>query len=149
MPDWDLEGWWFKPQCNHYKIHAAVGPWARPLTPHCSWGDWPLLSQINCTLLWIKVSASRIWHSILFHTYYGIWYQFDICHWFGLVPDSSGLQPWSWGTPCVCWFQPHAFNCIKAQNISNSCDTHKNTFYFINIMCKPTAIIQQIIEPII
>ena len=47
--DRDTEVWWFK--CSYNKVSA----W--PLTAHCSRGDWPLLSLINCKSLWIKVSA--------------------------------------------------------------------------------------------
>lgn len=53
VDDSDLEGWWFKPQCSHAKLHAAV--WA--LTTHCFRGDSPLRSQINSKLFWITASA--------------------------------------------------------------------------------------------
>ncbi|KAG9330569.1 hypothetical protein JZ751_023841 [Albula glossodonta] len=57
-PDVDSEGCWFKPQCSHKKIGAAVGPLSKALNPHCSQGGMaPGYSQINCKSLWIKASA--------------------------------------------------------------------------------------------
>ena len=45
---WNLEGLWFKPQCSHNKISAAVVPLSKALNPTLLRGDWPLLSVISC-----------------------------------------------------------------------------------------------------
>ena len=44
--DWDPEGWWFKPQCSHDKIHAAVGPLSKALNATLlQWGLPPAWSN--------------------------------------------------------------------------------------------------------
>ena len=55
--DWDLKGYWFKPQCSHDKISAAVGPLSKAFNPTLLQGGWPPLSLINCKSLWIDYSC--------------------------------------------------------------------------------------------
>ena len=40
------------PSVTTIRSVQLLGPWARPLPPHCSWRDRPLLSLINCQLGW-------------------------------------------------------------------------------------------------
>ena len=60
---WKVDG--SGPSVATIRSAQLLGPSARPLTPHCSWGDCPLLTLINCKSLWIKASAKYLMRMLL------------------------------------------------------------------------------------